>query len=149
MNKGGYEYIVSACLAGVKCRYDGIHSAMDCVKKLVEQGKALPVCAEVLAGLPCPRPSCEMQIVEGETRIISKTGEDLTEAFRQGAQKTLEIAKVAGIKKAILQQRSPSCGCGKVYDGSFNGQLVEGKGLTTQLLEENDIEVIASDRFCG
>ena len=132
-------YLVSACLAGFNCRYDGRSNENKTVIDLVKQGKAVPVCPEQLAGLQTPRVSCEIQIEN--KRVISKDGRDLTEEFVNGAERILAIAQALNIKKAILKAKSPSCGCGKIYDGSFSGKLVEGNGLTAELLIKNGIEV--------
>lgn len=135
-------YIVSACLAGVKCRYDGKDNLNEEVKALVEQGKAVLVCPEVFGDLPIPRKPCEIvKDDKGVERVISVEGVDCTEAFQIGAKNTLEIAKILGATEAILKAKSPSCGCGKIYDGNFNGTLVEGDGLTVRLLKENNIKV--------
>lgn len=139
--------IVSACLAGVNCRYDGENS-FDCeVADIVERGMAIPVCPEQMGGCETPRPSAEIyggsgrDVLEGKCRIITKDGEDLTEKFVRGAEETLKIALMAGCKKAILKSRSPSCGCGKIYDGTFSGKLVDGNGVTAQMLLDRGIKV--------
>ena len=130
--------IVSACLAGFPCRYDG--RTKPCVKimDLIRAGKAIPVCPEQLGGLPTPRPPCE--ICEG--RVTDVTGMDRTEAFQRGAQAVLDLAKTYGATQAVLQNRSPSCGSGWIYDGTFSGKLAEGDGITARLLKENGIQVI-------
>lgn len=135
-------YIVSACLAGVRCRYDGNDNMCEAVKKLVEEGKAIPVCPEVLGGLSTPRIPCE-QILQanGEIKIVNKNGDDCTEAFSIGAQKTLQIAKIVGAQVAILKSKSPSCGCGKIYNGQFNKTLIFGDGLTTKMLKQNGLKI--------
>lgn len=139
-------YIVSACLAGVKCRYDGKANTHEKVKALVEEGKAILVCPEVFGELTTPRPPCEIVKDEkGIERILTVEGKDCTEAFQKGAQKTLEIAKVLEVKEAILKAKSPSCGCGKIYNGHFNRTLIGGDGLTTRLLKENGIKVYTEE----
>lgn len=136
-------YIISSCLAGISCRYDGESSENQYVIELVRQGKAMPVCPELLGGLPVPRVCCEIiEDERGEQRVVSSEGRDFTREFALGAEKTLEIARIIGAKKAILKSKSPSCGCGLVYDGTFSGRLIEGNGLTAELLMENGIEVI-------
>ncbi len=140
-------YLVSACLAGINCRYNGSNSGHEAIKKLVEDGKAIPVCPEVLAGLPTPRKSCEMVMVDGEKKILTDDGEDITEAFIKGAEKTWKIAEILDVERAILQTRSPSCGYGIVYDGTFTGNLVEGNGFTAALLEEKGIKVYTENNF--
>lgn len=139
-------YIVSACLAGIKCRYDGKENTSEKILKLVEQGKAMVVCPEVLGGLDIPRKPCEIRKDEnGLEYVINIEEKDCTEAFRLGAQKTLEIAKIVGAEVAILKAKSPSCGCGKIYDGNFNGVLIQGDGLTAKLLKENNITVYTEE----
>lgn len=101
--------MVSACLIGINCRYDGKNTLDEKLAKLVRQGWAIPLCPEVLGGLPTPRDSCEIQVGEdGRRTVMSRAGTDCTAAYTEGARKTLEICRIAGIKKAILQQRSPS-----------------------------------------
>lgn len=135
-------YLVSSCFAGVNCRYDEKNNENKIILKLVKEGKAIPVCPEQLGGLPTPRVPCEIIIDEnGNKKIVNKDGKDLTKEFIEGAEKTLAIAKAKGIKKAILKSKSPSCGCGLVYDGTFSGTLVKGNGLTTELLIKNGFEV--------
>lgn len=139
-------YLVSACLAGINCRYDGKNSKNEIVSQLVNQGKAIPVCPELLGGLQIPRICCEIITDEkGERKVLSKDGQDLTKEFMQGAEKTLKIAQIVGIKRAVLKAKSPSCGCGVIYDGSFKGQLKKGNGLTTQLLIKNGISVFTEN----
>jgi uncharacterized protein YbbK (DUF523 family) len=141
-------YIVSACLAGIPCRYDGDSNENNIVLELVRQGKAIPVCPEVLGGLSTPRVPCE--IVEdknGIKKVINKEGIDCTKEFVEGADITLAIAKAIGAKNAILKSKSPSCGFGCIYDGTFSGKLKEGKGLTAELLLKHGIKVYTEDEF--
>jgi len=137
--------LVSACLAGVSCRYDGKHSKVEAIAQLVREGRALPVCPEVMGGLDIPRPCCEMVTEGEEVKVISKDGADVTEAFEKGAQKTLALAQLLEINTVVLQSRSPSCGLGRVYDGTFSGRLVPGNGLTAELLIKNGIRVIRDE----
>lgn len=141
-------YIVSSCLVGVNCRYNGESTFIEKIDKLVKEGKAILLCPEVLGGLEIPREPCEIITTEnGNRKVISETGNDFTKEFESGAQKTLEICKTAGVKKAILQARSPSCGCGKVYSGKFDRKLIDGNGLTADLLIKNGIEVITDEEW--
>jgi uncharacterized protein YbbK (DUF523 family) len=135
-------YLVSACLAGVNCRYDGKDSMNEKVLELVNQGKAIPICPEQLGGLSTPRISCELVNQPGDRKIINKEGNDRTEEFRLGAERTLAIAKALGVKKAIMKSKSPSCGCGQIYDGTFSGTLIQGNGMAVELLLRSGIEVI-------
>ena len=130
--------IVSACLAGFPCRYDGKAKPCAEVMELVRSGKAIPLCPEQLGGLPTPRPPCEIRA----GRVMDRDGADRTEAFRRGAQAVLAAVQAYGATEALLQNRSPSCGLGWIYDGSFSQKLVRGSGITAQLLAENGIQVI-------
>ncbi|MDD5096707.1 MAG: DUF523 domain-containing protein [Candidatus ainarchaeum sp.] len=129
--------IVSACLAGATCRWDCSSKANAEVMELVASGKAIPVCPEQLGGLPTPRPPAEQK----DGKVITKAGEDMTARFEHGANEALKIAKLAKCDEAILKSKSPSCGAGKVYDGTFSGNLVEGDGVFAKLLKENNIKV--------
>ena len=138
------KYIVSSCLAGIPCRYDCSHKNNKYVNKLIKEGKAIPICPEQIAGLPTPREACECLMVDGKLKVISKSGKDYTDYFYKGAEMTLEFAKKYGIKKAILQKNSPSCGV-RTYDGTFSGNLATYSGITAKLLVDNGIEVISSE----
>jgi uncharacterized protein YbbK (DUF523 family) len=105
--------------------------------KLVGEGKAIPVCPEQLGGLPTPRACAEQK----GNRVLTKDGKDVTKEFANGAEEGLKVAKLCGCKEAILKSKSPSCGCGRVYDGNFTGNLVEGDGVFTRLLKQNGIGV--------
>ena len=129
--------LVSACLAGFRCRYDGAAKQSDRIQKLVSEGKAIPVCPEVLGGLPTPRCPAERRGL----RVITREGKDVTAAFQLGAEETLRLARLYGADRAILKARSPSCGCGRVYDGSFSGKLTGGYGITAELLLKNGVTV--------
>ena len=130
--------IVSACLAGLPCRYDGKAKPCAEVMELVRSGKAIPLCPEQLGGLPTPRPPCEIRA----GRVMDRDGADQTEAFRRGAEAVLAAAQAYGATEALLQNRSPSCGLGWIYDGTFSRKLVQGSGITAQMLAENGIQVI-------
>lgn len=137
------EFVVSACLAGRKCRYDGGSSPCGVVISLVEEGRALPVCPESLSGLPVPREPCEQK----QGRVISRDGEDVSQEFEQGASRAFEIAVASGARKAILKARSPSCGVGQIYDGSFSKRLVAGNGLFAARLLAAGFEVTDEDNL--
>lgn len=129
--------IVSACLAGLNCRYDGKSTPCEEVIRLVAEGKAVPVCPEQLGGLPTPRLSAEIN----NGRVIRRDGMDVTDAFKLGADEALRLARLVGAKQAILKSRSPSCGCGLIYDGTFSGKLVPGSGILADLFIRNDIKI--------
>lgn len=140
--------LVSACLAGVNCRYNGGSCEDKAIVELVRQGKAIAVCPELLGGLPMPRPSCEIfNDPEKGRRVVSKDGRDFTAEFVKGAKKTAAMAKALGIHKAILKSRSPSCGCGLIYDGTFSGKLISGNGIATEMLIANGVKVFTENDF--
>jgi uncharacterized protein YbbK (DUF523 family) len=140
--------LVSACLAGINCRYGGGSCEDAAIKAMVQQGKAIPVCPEILGGLDVPRPACELiRAADGSVRVVSKDGRDLTAAMVRGAKKTLAVAKALGVAKVIVKSRSPSCGYGLIYDGTFTGKLVSGNGLAVELLLKNKIKVYTENDF--
>lgn len=144
-------YVVSACLCGFPCRYDGTPSCSDKVDYLLKSGHAVPVCPEVLGGLPVPRDPCEIaggggnQVLAGTTRVINIKGRDVTGAYVDGAWKALYIALQTGCNRAILKARSPACGRGRIYDGTFTGTIVTGDGVLAALLKEHDIAVYTEE----
>lgn len=133
--------LVSACLVGLNCKYSGGNNYNEEIFQMVKRGEAVPICPEQLGGLPTPRKPAEIRIIDGKRHVITNEGIDVTENFERGAKEVLELAKKLGIKKAILQARSPSCGVGKIYSGEFDRQLVDGNGILAQMLLENGIEV--------
>lgn len=133
--------IVSACLAGVNCRYDGKAKPRADLIAMVEKGEALPLCPEELGGLPTPRPASEIQ----KERVLSVEGNDVTSFFQEGAKEALRQAQEKGAHHAILKSCSPMCGVGKIYDGTFSGNLCSGDGVFTKLLKEAGISVEERD----
>lgn len=138
-----YEFLISACLCGLTCRYNGLASTVGELARLHEQGRALAVCPEILGGLCVPRPPCERL---GE-RVLSKDGRDVTAHFAAGAQKARDLAIEHGIKLAILKERSPSCGSSTIYDGSFSGRIIAGQGITAALLRSHGLTVVSEEDF--
>ncbi len=132
------KILVSACLLGVRCRYDGKSKPHPAVERLMEQHTLIPVCGEILGGLPTPRVSAERQ----GARVVTADGRDVTAAYRRGAEEVLRLAERYGCKAAILKERSPSCGSGRIYDGTFTGTLTDGWGVTAELLRDHGICVI-------
>lgn len=128
---------MSACLAGIPCRWDGEEKGDDAIIDLVRRGEAIPVCPEQLGGLTTPRSPSELK----EGRVLSNEGRDVTAEFRRGAEITLAIARRYGCSEAVLKARSPSCGSGQIYDGGFSGSLVPGDGVTASLLKAKGIRV--------
>lgn len=137
------KVIVSACLLGETCRYDGKGCPNEEVINYIKDKQVYMVCPEVLGGLPTPRSSCE--IVCGE--VISKEGKNCTTEYMKGAKQVLELAKSNHIDTAILKSKSPSCGYGEIYDGSFSSKLVKGNGICAEMLANNGINVINSDKI--
>jgi len=137
------KIIVSACLAGIKCRFDGTSKPCQKVIELVKKGEAIPVCPEELGGLKTPREEAEQR----NGKVFTKSGKDLTKEFETGANAMLKIAKENNCTKAILKSKSPSCGCGKVFDGTFGGKLAKGDGIAAKLLKDNKITVVTEDEI--
>lgn len=135
--------LISACLAGIYCRYNGETNADPAILELVRQGLAIPFCPEAHGGLPTPRPPCEIK----DGRVINTEGVDQTAEFVRGAEEGLRLAKLVGATKAILKSNSPSCGKGFIYDGTFTSTRVEGNGLFAELLMKNGIDVRSDDEF--
>lgn len=129
--------IVSACLLGLACRYDGSEKRHEGVCRHLDGKQYVPVCPEQMGGLPTPRPPAE---IIGD-RVVNREGEDVTEAFHRGAMETLKLARMVGATQAILKANSPSCGNACVYDGTFSKVLREGKGVTAILLEREGVTV--------
>lgn len=136
------RYLISSCLLGVNCRYDGKDSKSEELVKLFHEGRAMPVCPEVLGQLDTPRNPAEIVPTESGKRVIDNEGNDLTTEFEVGARAALSIARIFNADTAILKSNSPSCGCRKVYDGSFSGTLTDGEGITAELFRLNGIKVV-------
>ena len=132
------KIMVSACLVGQNCKYNGGNNYSEKVAEYIKGHEFIPVCPEVAGGLPTPRIPCE--IVDGV--VTNKNGESREKEFRFGAKLCLEKAIEKKVDMAILQSRSPSCGVKQIYDGSFSGKLIEGRGVFAQLLVDNGIEVL-------
>lgn len=132
------KILVSACLLGVDCKYSGGNNSNEKVLEYIKDYEVIPVCPEIMGGLPTPRSASERI---GD-KVISNQGIDVTNEYTKGALETLKLAKLFNVKKALLKAKSPSCGKGKIYDGTFSGVLVNGNGLTSELLESNGISVI-------
>lgn len=144
MNK---TILVSACLLGCPCRYDGSHNQVSALIDLKKFYNIIPICPEELGGLPTPRLPSEIKDINGKKYVMDKDGEDITKEFNKGAQETLEIAKGNECKIAILKSKSPSCGFGEIYNGSFEKKLVPGRGITAQLLYNNGIHICNEENY--
>lgn len=136
-------YLVSACLLGTPCRYDGASRPSAAVLALGERHTLIPVCPECLGGLPTPRPPAERR---GD-RVINCEGRDVTEEYRLGAEEVLRLARRHGVQGAILKSKSPACGVGRIYDGSFTRRLTDGNGVAAELLLSAGIPVTDEERL--
>ncbi len=134
---------MSACLLGVHCRYNGKGVLDEAVLGLMQDAELIPVCPEVLGGLATPRQPAER--VGG--RVITVDGSDVTDQYQKGANEVLELARLFDCRCAVLKERSPSCGCGVIYDGSHTGTLREGNGVAAELLEAAGIRVFGESRI--
>ena len=131
------KLLISACLLGRNCKYNGGNNYTPRVEELKAGFDLVEVCPECLGGLPTPHDPSERV---GD-KVLSKTGADVTAAFRRGAEETLAIARREGVKRAVLKERSPSCGCGAIYDGTFTGTVVPGSGVAAELLLSHGVEI--------
>lgn len=134
--------LVSACLLGVSCRYDGIGKEYKEITALLNQHVLIPICPEQLGGMETPRPPAERI----DEFVMSREGQDVTAYYKRGAEQVLKLAKLYDCQYAILKERSPSCGAGQIYDGNFNGTLIEGDGVTAELLKKHGIQVIGEEQ---
>ena len=135
--------LVSACLLGIGCRYDGKQKADPAVLKLAEKYNLIPVCPEIFGGLPTPRtPSDRI----GD-RVMMKDGTDVTDNYKRGALEAYELCRIYGITTAVLKERSPSCGSGEIYDGSFTGALTDRDGVTAEYLKSCGIRVLGESEI--
>lgn len=139
----GKIILCSSCLLGIKCRYDGRDKLNRKIIELSRKMILIPVCPEQLGGLLTPREPAEQK----GKRVFTKSGKDVTHNFKKGAEQVLKLVKLLNIKEAILKQKSPSCGCGRVYDGTFSGRIVKGDGVTASLLKRNGIKVISEENL--
>lgn len=133
--------LVSACLCGVNCKYNGKNNLNEEMMELLKSGEALLICPEQMGGLTTPRNPSEIKIINNEVKVFMNDGTDVTANYKRGAEEVLRLAKELNIKKAILKKKSPACGYGEIYDGTFSGVLTQGNGITAALLLENGIEV--------
>ncbi len=137
--------LVSACLLGAACRYDGQSKEYPLVAELCRRHEVVPVCPEQLGGLPTPRTPAERQ---GE-RVVTKLGADVTVQYLRGAEEAVRLAQKLGCTAAVLKERSPSCGSGQIYDGSFTGTLMEGFGVAAEVLQNAGIRVYGESKLAA
>ncbi len=139
------KIVVSACLAGIPCRYDGAARPDEEMMRLAKEKKAIPACPECMAGLKSPRPPAEIQggsgadVLDGHAAVMNKEGIDITAEFLLGAEKFLAFVRANNAERVVLKSKSPSCGVSQIYDGTFGGSLIEGSGVTAALLLRNNI----------
>ncbi|AYD39791.1 DUF523 domain-containing protein [Clostridium fermenticellae] len=140
--------LVSACLCGINCKYNGKNNLDTEVMRTLDKEKIIPICPEQLGGLTTPRQPHEIKngtgkdVLKGMARLISINGDNSTDKFIRGAFETYNICKNFNVSFAVLKSKSPSCGCGKIYDGTFSNTLIDGNGVTAQLLIDNNIKII-------
>jgi uncharacterized protein YbbK (DUF523 family) len=144
--------LVSACLVGINCRYDASNAYNEKIFELFKKGELLPICPEVLAGLGIPRERIELtgdgvDVLKGRAKAITRSGKDVTFDLIEGAKKVLKIAKVLGIKQAVLKTKSPSCGVGLLLNGTFTGRHVKRDGVLAALLKKNGIQVMTEREY--
>lgn len=145
--------MLSACLAGVNCKYNGGSNLNPVFKEMINNGNVILVCPEELGGLPIPRSPSEISggtgeaVLSGQARVINKEGEDVTSFYITGAEGAVTIARLTGVEQAILRRRSPSCGCGEIYDGTFSSKLQSGDGVAAALLKKHGIKVISDEEY--
>ena len=137
------KLLVSACLLGENCKYSGGNNRDEQVRALERYFQLIPVCPECFGGLPIPREPSEIR----DGCVVSKSGVDVTAAFADGAEKTLYIAEEENCGLALLKERSPSCGSGQIYDGTFTKTLTLGDGLTAQMLKKHGITVYGESQI--
>ncbi|KEQ21785.1 DUF523 domain-containing protein [Paenibacillus tyrfis] len=145
--------LVSSCLAGLEVRYNGTHCLNEKINKLVEGSKAVTICPELLGGLSTPREPAEIvggdgdDVLDGNAKVIEKSGKDVTEFYIKGAYATLEKAREINATIVVLKENSPSCGSSMIYNGQFVGHKVAGNGVTSALLKRNGLQVISEEQF--
>ena len=137
------KILVSACLLGVDCKYNGGNNYNEKIMEFLKDKEIIPICPEIMGGLPTPRVPSERK----EDKVITKEGVDVTKNFQKGAEETLKLAKLLGVKKALLKAKSPSCGYQKIYDGTFSDTLIDGNGVTTELLLKEGFTILTEKDF--
>lgn len=137
------KLMISACLLGVSCRYDGESKPLSGIERLMEKYELIPVCAEIFGGLSTPRPPAE--IIGG--KVVAKDGRDVTAEYMKDTKEVLRLGRLFGAQKALLKERSPSCGNGLVHNGKFDGGMVPGYGKTAELLLKNGFEVFGESEI--
>lgn len=139
--------LVSACLLGEPCRYDGRAKPSAAVQELAKCHRLVPVCPEVEGGLTTPRPPSELQVADAGQRVVNAEGVDVTVAFERGAEAACRLAEAEECAVAVLKSGSPSCGSETVYDGTFTGRMRRGEGVTAARLRERGIRVVDEEHL--
>lgn len=145
--------LVSSCLGGIECRYNGSHAALEKIRKLIEEKQAVMACPELLGGFSTPREPAEIiggtgeDVLNGTAKIITSSGEDVTDLYMKGAAQTLAFAKEINASAVILKENSPSCGSNFIYNGSFSGKKIAGNGVTAALLKQAGYRVISENQL--
>lgn len=135
--------LVSACLLGARCRYDGASKPLPGLERLLDAVDPVPVCPEQLGGLPTPRTPAE----RCGDRVVTRDRTDVTAQYERGAQEALLLAQLTGCTLALLKEKSPSCGCGRIYDGTHTGRLTDGNGVAAELLQQNGVRVFGETQL--
>lgn len=139
---------ISSCLCGINCKYNGKNNLDPIFLELVNKGLAVPICPEQLGGLTTPRVPAEItKDFKGNLQVITKNNVNVTNEYILGAERALKILKSLGINKVIFRRRSPSCGYGEIYDGTFSGTITRGNGVTVDLFLKKGIEVITDEDY--
>ncbi len=135
--------LVSACLLGVNCRYDGKNGYREEILQLKKHFQLVPVCPEQLGGLETPRKPSEIRA----GAVVTSEGKDVTDNFKRGARECLKLAQLFQCEYGVLKERSPSCGYGTIYDGTFTGTKISGNGVAAGLLTEHGVTVFGESRI--
>lgn len=148
------KILISSCLLGLNVRFDGRNKRNDKLVEFAKNGDVIFVCPEQLGGLPTPREPSEIEsgktaldVINGDAKVLTISGADVTKEYLDGAQKTLNLCKDMGVKVAILKSKSPSCGSTLIYDGTFTGNKIAGMGVVAKLLEQNGIKVYDEENY--
>ena len=137
------KILISACLVGDNCKYNGGNNLNPNIESLLEKYELIPFCPEMEGGLPTPRNPSEIKC----ERVVMDNGKDVTRNYELGARKALMLCLYLKIKIAVLKERSPSCGTHQIHDGSFSNKLIDGMGVTAKLLKDNGIKVYSEDEL--
>lgn len=147
------KYLISACLLGQMVRYDGGHCQVAVLQQLLATGQAIAFCPEVAGGLSTPRLPAEivagdgLAVLAGQAQVLDSSGQDVTAAFIRGAERCLALAKQHQVSHVVLKANSPSCGSTQIYNGQFNGQKIDGQGVTAALLSQHGFAVLSEQQF--